>query len=174
MHWTRLLQVSRSVIFLSVGVVDTVTGRTTITIAHRLSTIKDADIIHVMDDGIVLESGTHTQLLAADGPYARLVHSQKLREESDGADDNDSEGPQKDMEKIARDEIPLGRRNSGHSVASEVLEKKRLESEANKKDDDYSLFYLFKRMGAILRDHWKFYIIGALFACSESMFSTHS
>ncbi|KAF9510735.1 hypothetical protein BS47DRAFT_1251322, partial [Hydnum rufescens UP504] len=39
-------------------------GRTTITIAHRLSTIKDAGCIYVMGDGLVLEQGTHDELLA--------------------------------------------------------------------------------------------------------------
>src|ERR1700760_3028189 len=56
-------------------------GRTTITIAHRLSTIRDADQIYVMGDGMVLERGTHDELLADEtGPYAKLVAAQKLRE----------------------------------------------------------------------------------------------
>jgi ATP-binding cassette, subfamily B (MDR/TAP), member 1 len=56
-------------------------GRTTITIAHRLSTIKDAAMIYVMGDGLVLEQGTHNDLLKnAEGPYARLVQAQKLKE----------------------------------------------------------------------------------------------
>lgn len=47
-------------------------GRTTIVIAHRLSTVLDADCIYVLDRGCVIESGTHTQLLARKGLYARL------------------------------------------------------------------------------------------------------
>ncbi|CCQ74893.1 ABC transporter ATP-binding protein [Magnetospira sp. QH-2] len=46
--------------------------RTTLVIAHRLSTVVQADLIHVVDRGRVVESGTHDQLLAADGIYARL------------------------------------------------------------------------------------------------------
>ena len=47
-------------------------GRTTLVIAHRLSTIQDADQIHVLDGGRLVESGTHRSLLAAGGVYARL------------------------------------------------------------------------------------------------------
>jgi ATP-binding cassette subfamily B protein len=48
-------------------------GRTTITIAHRLSTVRDADQIVVIDDGRVIESGTHASLVDGNGRYATLA-----------------------------------------------------------------------------------------------------
>jgi ATP-binding cassette subfamily B protein len=51
-------------------------GRTTIVIAHRLSTVMHADMIHVIDAGRNIESGTHTELVAKDGIYARLYRLQ--------------------------------------------------------------------------------------------------
>ena len=53
-----------------------VQGRTTLVIAHRLSTIERADLILVMDQGRIVERGTHTQLLAENGYYARLHANQ--------------------------------------------------------------------------------------------------
>jgi ATP-binding cassette subfamily B protein len=51
-------------------------GRTTIAIAHRLSTVINADVIFVVDDGRIVEHGTHSQLVSADGLYAALVAEQ--------------------------------------------------------------------------------------------------
>ena len=52
-------------------------GRTTIVVAHRLSTIKNADLIFVIDNGTILESGTHDDLLALDGgEYKKLYETQ--------------------------------------------------------------------------------------------------
>ena len=51
-------------------------GRTTIAIAHRLSTIIAADVIYVVDEGEIVEQGTHGELLAARGMYARLYEEQ--------------------------------------------------------------------------------------------------
>ena len=51
-------------------------GRTSFVIAHRLSTIKNADLILVLKDGDIIESGNHEELLAKGGFYADLYNSQ--------------------------------------------------------------------------------------------------
>jgi ATP-binding cassette subfamily B (MDR/TAP) protein 1 len=53
-------------------------GRTTIAVAHRLSTIQKADIIYVFDQGRIVESGTHNELMNKGGRYSELVNLQSL------------------------------------------------------------------------------------------------
>ena len=55
-------------------------GRTVITIAHRLSTVADADSIVVLEDGQIVEQGTHAELLERQGRYASLWHRQQAEE----------------------------------------------------------------------------------------------
>lgn len=53
-------------------------GRTTIAVAHRLSTIQNADVIYVFDQGRIVESGTHAELLRKKGRYYEMVNLQSL------------------------------------------------------------------------------------------------
>ena len=50
--------------------------RTTIVIAHRLSTVRNSDLLAVLDQGHIVEAGSHTELLARGGLYARLIRRQ--------------------------------------------------------------------------------------------------
>ena len=61
-------------------------GRTVLSIAHRLSTVMGADVIHVIDAGRIVESGTHEQLIAAGGLYADLAAQQVAASRISGLD----------------------------------------------------------------------------------------
>jgi ATP-binding cassette subfamily B multidrug efflux pump len=63
------------------GLRDVMRQRTAIIVAHRVSTVRDADQIFVMDDGQIIERGTHEQLVALDGAYASMYRKQLLEEE---------------------------------------------------------------------------------------------
>ena len=54
-------------------------NRTTIVVAHKLSSIEDADVIFVMDEGNLIESGTHLQLMKKKKLYAKMVKTQKTK-----------------------------------------------------------------------------------------------
>ncbi len=63
---------------------ETLDGRTSLVIAHRLSTVREADQLLVIDDGHVVERGTHASLLAQQGLYAELYHTQFADQELTG------------------------------------------------------------------------------------------
>ncbi|MGL4739483.1 MAG: ABC transporter ATP-binding protein [Sarcina sp.] len=73
---------TRTEVFIQKAMNRLMEGRTSFVIAHRLSTIKDADIILVMRDGNVIESGSHDELIAAKGFYEDLYNSQFSEEVS--------------------------------------------------------------------------------------------
>lgn len=58
------------------------TDHTTIIIAHRLSTVQDCDTILVMDKGVVVEQGTHDDLVAMGGRYTELLRMQEAGEDA--------------------------------------------------------------------------------------------
>jgi len=122
-----------------------------------------------MGDGLVLESGTHDNLLEAGGAYARLVHSQKLREVAKGSDDavSDDSSDDGEMEKVAYEEIPLDRKSTLQSLASKILEQKRKAAESSESRDDFSIIYIFNRMLPLIRDQWSNYFFAAIAACRK-------
>jgi ATP-binding cassette subfamily B protein len=67
---------TRTEVLIQSAMRDLMRGRTTFVIAHRLSTIRNADVILMLEHGRIVERGTHRELLAANGHYAALYHSQ--------------------------------------------------------------------------------------------------
>ncbi|KAF9242530.1 P-loop containing nucleoside triphosphate hydrolase protein [Melanogaster broomeanus] len=147
-------------------------GRTTITIAHRLSTIKDADCIYVMGDGIVLEQGTHEELLAyKNSAYSRLVTRRNSVSTVRMNTWTTGQAPSADVDvKNAIDEVvPLGRIRTNHSTASDVAQKSRETKNKQVNDDEYGIFYLFERIAALNRGGLWRYVIGALLSIAVGM-----
>lgn len=69
---------SEAVVFEALDRATAAAGRTTIMIAHRLATVKSADVIIVMENGLIVEQGNHSELIARQGTYYELVAAQKL------------------------------------------------------------------------------------------------
>ena len=66
---------TRTEIKIQAAFAELMQGRTSFIVAHRLSTIREADVILVMRDGNIIEQGTHGELLAKNGFYAKLYRS---------------------------------------------------------------------------------------------------
>lgn len=148
-------------------------GRTTITISHRLSTIKNANRILVMGDGLVLEEGTHGELLRNNsGPYARFVAAQKLHDKRDvelGDPDGDiGSGKDANVAKKSRGDKYLRRRNFSHLLPGEITGQKKTSEMAQ--DGDHNLPYVFMRIVNLNRDVWKRYGIGSVAAWRTYLF----
>ncbi len=77
---------STSEVAVSAALSEALEGRTVLVIAHRLSTVRAADLILVVEDGRIVERGTHVELLATAGRYAELYRTQFAREEAQAAD----------------------------------------------------------------------------------------
>jgi len=120
-----------------------------------------------MGDGLVLESGTHNELLSKDGPYARLVHAQKLKESYHEDVSEDDNGV---SEIRAQDDLTLVRGKSFTSIDSGRLEKGKLDRDTEK-TREFGFVYLFKRMGRLGKDLWKHYLLGALASCGTCVWA---
>ncbi|CAO3594257.1 unnamed protein product [Absidia cylindrospora] len=164
--------------------------RTTIVIAHRLSTIRNADLIVVMDQGDLVEQGTHNELLAQGGVYAELVKKQEIALQDTNIVENHVDDEtllrqeQIELEKAQeikivtekRGSVDLVKLNSRTSVDAYEL-KLRKEKEEKKAAAKQST--PFKRVVTQMRPEWHYLgtgvlgaaIAGAVFPCFALIFA---
>lgn len=121
--------------------------RTTIVIAHKLATIREADNIVVMAKGQILEQGTHSSLLAANGAYARLVQAQTLTSSaaSDVADSSSTSDEEEEAKKEQHTEIELSRSLTRYATAD------RLHLQSLGDRDNYENFKQYGLVGTVLQ-----------------------
>ncbi|KAH8803203.1 P-loop containing nucleoside triphosphate hydrolase protein [Xylogone sp. PMI_703] len=153
-------------------------GRTTITIAHRLSTIKDADNIVVMNQGRIIEQGTHDELLTKQGAYFNLVEAQKIAATNELSPEEQAEVDAEDDELIRQasgknEDAPdyvedpddvniankLNRTDTTKSKSSLALAKRKPEE-----DKRYSLWTLIKLIASFNKTEVHYMIIGLVFS----------
>ena len=147
-------------------------GRTTIVIAHRLSTIKTADNIVVMQQGRIVEQGTHDALLEERGVYFNLVSAQRIgagRKENDSEDEKEEEGLTKVQSSRSGNHVPfdpddeklaLGKTTTSKSISSKILE----EEGGQKNGPKYSLWTLIKFIASFNKKEWMFMLVGLAFS----------
>lgn len=135
--------------------------KTTLVIAHKLATVKAADSIAVMSKGVVVEQGTHAELIAAGGQYAQMVSSQDLGEAAEG-DGNDSqeEEDSDDNELTAQTSTLQRTRTETSTTAAAKEEVKHLTAES-------AGYSLPRSIYIMLREHPDLYWLMAIAAfCS--------
>jgi ATP-binding cassette subfamily B (MDR/TAP) protein 1 len=114
--------------------------RTTIMIAHRLSTIRDADSIAVVLGGQVCEQGTHSELLARDGAYKKLVNAQALSQEADEEDQEQDleKASTTEMEAIGTDLAGTPTLTKTHSKGASILRRTSTTKSAQNEKKDHT------------------------------------
>jgi len=94
-------------------------GRSTLVIAHRLTTVKNADCIVVMDKGVIIETGTHDELMAKGGVYYNLVKNQEMKVEEENSEEEETNINNAQANEETGEEAVLSRRET--TILSRIL-----------------------------------------------------
>ncbi|XP_052275142.1 ATP-dependent translocase ABCB1-like isoform X2 [Dreissena polymorpha] len=154
-------------------------GRTTIVVAHRLSTIQKADVIYVVQDGVIVESGRHGDLMTARGAYHQLVTVQMLVEEEMGNDlpeellaEAEDVVPSDPRKRTISDE---GKRVFTRQISRQVsktTEEKKVDQKVEEETAPKSSFFSMLRMN---KQEWPLILVGCINAaingCTMPVFS---
>ncbi|XP_049641936.1 ATP-binding cassette sub-family B member 5 [Suncus etruscus] len=125
-------------------------GRTTIVVAHRLSTIRNADLIVTIKDGLVVETGTHAELMAKQGLYYSLAMSQEIKKADEQMESNTH------LTEKAASCVPLCSTNSFKSDSKNESEESTQYRKAHL--PEVSLLTIFK----LIKSEWPSIVLGTL------------
>ncbi|XP_053743936.1 ATP-binding cassette, sub-family B (MDR/TAP), member 4 [Synchiropus splendidus] len=138
-------------------------GRTTIVVAHRLSTIRNADIIAGFESGVVVEQGTHSQLMEKQGVYYTLVTMQTFQKEEEEEDLEQSMGEKSPLSVSLSN--PLKRKTTrGSSFAASVGEHEAEESDNKIEDEEHVPSMSFFQVMALNLSEWPYIALGLVCA----------
>ncbi|XP_021504023.1 phosphatidylcholine translocator ABCB4 isoform X1 [Meriones unguiculatus] len=143
-------------------------GRTTIVIAHRLSTVRNADVIAGFEDGVIVEQGSHSELMKKEGVYFKLVNmqtsgSQILSEEFE---------VELSEEKTAGGMAPNGwksrifRNSTKKSLKSSRAHQNRLDVETNELDANVPPVSFLKVL-KLNKTEWPYFVVGTVCAIAN-------
>ncbi|GES94504.1 ABC multidrug transporter Mdr1 [Rhizophagus clarus] len=142
-------------------------NRTTIVIAHRLSTIRNATKIVVMNHGIIVETGTHDELMLKKGSYFNLVEAQRIqqakktRESAENAGSSDVLVTARNEDIVPEEDHAIGRVITNKSASSAILAKRKADLEAGMKFDyEFTTRELLLKVAKINKPEIPFIILG--------------
>ncbi|KAI9002595.1 P-loop containing nucleoside triphosphate hydrolase protein [Hyaloraphidium curvatum] len=141
-------------------------SRTTIVVAHRLSTIKNSDVIVVMEQGQIIESGNHEELVAKGGVYAGMVQAQALRNRplDGGAPGTEAVVDMNGANDVEMEKLKIKRSRTAQSAAEmrrlqeEEKERKQKEKEERMKKQPAP----WGRLARLNAPEWKWLVLGAI------------
>ncbi|KAG8183767.1 hypothetical protein JTE90_002404 [Oedothorax gibbosus] len=155
-------------------------GRTTIIVAHRLSTIRTADKIVALSNGVVMEVGTHEELMAKQGIYHQLVMTQtkEAEQEEEDSDEDILEEPATNYKSLERQLSVLssGSNNSDASLPRRIgrtlsAASRRVRSATHKEKDEDKIEVPKTRLMKMCAPEWPYILVGAIAAMIMGLFT---